>query len=129
MILQMQTNDAPFDLKKIAVPAFGPSLLYGTANGAIVPIIALSARELGASIALAGLVAALVGIGSLVSNIPAALIAARYGERRAMIGASAFSMVALALCAIAPHLWLLALGVFLVGNASSVFLLARQSYL
>ncbi len=122
-------SDKSFSLRKIAVPAFGPSLLYGIGNGAILPVIALSARELGASVALAGLIAALVGIGSLVSNIPAALLASRYGERRAMMGAAAFSMLALLLCAMASTVGLLALGVLMVGMAASVFLLARQTYL
>lgn len=125
----MPTSQASFSLRKIAVPAFGPSLLYGMANGAILPVIALSARELGASVPLSGLIAALVGIGSLISNIPASLLASRYGERRAMMGAAVFSMVALALCALAMHVWLLALGITMVGMASSVFLLARQAYL
>jgi len=125
----MPTSQASFSLRKIAVPAFGPSLLYGMGQGAILPVIALSARELGASIPVSGLIAALVGIGSLVNNIPASLLASRYGERRAMMGAAVFSMIALALCALATHVWLLALGVTMVGMASSVFLLARQAYL
>lgn len=125
----MPTSQAAFSLRKIAVPAFGPSLLYGMGNGAILPVIALSARELGASIPVSGLIAALVGIGSLINNIPASLIASRYGERRAMMGAAVLSMIALALCALAKHVWLLALGVTMVGMAASVFLLARQAYL
>lgn len=122
-------SDTPFSLKQIAVPAFGPSVLYGVGNGAILPIIALSARELGASVALAGLIVSLMGIGSLVSNIPAAMITSRHGERRSMAGAAAFSVLALLLCIFATHAWMLAVGVFLVGMAASVFMLARQTYL
>ncbi|RZS84535.1 MFS transporter [Pigmentiphaga kullae] len=122
-------SDTPFSLKQIAVPAFGPSVLYGVGNGAILPVIALSARELGASVALAGLIVSLMGIGSLVSNIPAAMITSRHGERRSMAGAAAFSVVALLLCIFATHAWMLGVGVFLVGMAASVFMLARQTYL
>ncbi|MEK7943554.1 MFS transporter [Pigmentiphaga sp. YJ18] len=122
-------SDTPFSLKQIAVPAFGPSVLYGIGNGAILPVIALSARELGASVAVAGLIVSLMGIGSLVSNIPAAMITSRYGERRSMAGAAAFSVLALLLCIFATHAWMLGLGVFLVGMAASVFMLARQTYL
>src|SRR3546814_5805609 len=78
-----------FSLTQIAIPAFGPSLLFGTGKGAILPVIALSARDLDASVALSGLIVGLIGIGSLFSNIPAALIIARYGERLSMIGAAA----------------------------------------
>ncbi|WP_407850598.1 MFS transporter [Bordetella petrii] len=122
-------RDDSFSLRKIAVPAFGPTILYGVSNGAILPVVALSARELDASVAVSGLIVALIGIGSLVSNIPAALITSRHGERRSMMGAAALSVVALLLCIFATHALMLAVGVFLVGMASSVFMLARQTYM
>lgn len=122
-------NEATFSFRKIAVAAFGPALLFSIGQGAILPIIALSARNQGASVALSGLIVGLIGIGSLVSNIPAAMFIARYGERLAMVWAAALSVLALILCLIPGQIWLLALGVFLVGMATSVLLLARQTYL
>jgi len=122
-------SDTPFSFKKIAIPAFGPSLLFGTGKGAILPVIALSARDLNASVALSSLIVGLIGIGSLFSNIPAALIIARYGERLSMVGAAAVSMLGLALCLASGQIGLLALGVLLIGMAQSVFFLARQTYL
>lgn len=113
----------------IAIPAFGPSLLFGIGEGAILPVIPLSARDGGSSLAGAALVVSLVGIGSLVSNIPASIITAKFGERRGMVGAAALSMVAMLMCVFAPNLLVFAIGVFLIGAASSVFNLARQSYL
>ena len=38
---------ASFSFRRIAVPAFGPSLLFGLGEGAILPIVPLMARELG----------------------------------------------------------------------------------
>lgn len=125
----MQTPDAPFSFRKIAVPAFGPSVLYGVSNGAILPVVALSARNLDASVATSGLIVALIGIGSLISNIPAALMTSRFGERQAMVAAAILSILALLLCITASHAWMLAIGVFFIGMASSVFMLARQSYM
>jgi MFS family permease len=121
--------DVPFSLREIALPAFGPSVLYGVANGAILPVIAFSARDFDASVAISSLVVALTGIGSLVSNVPAAMITSRFGERLAMAGAAAFSILALLLCIFAVHVWMLAAGVFLVGAAGAVFTLARQTFL
>ena len=118
-----------FSLARIALPAFGPSLLFGLGEGAIYPILALSARDLGASSAQAGLIVALIGIGSMMANLPAAALANRYGERRAMIGAAVFSLAALALCLAARTPWVFGLGVLMIGLTSSVFLLARQTYL
>lgn len=125
----VQSSHTEFSFKKIALAAFGPSLLFGAGEGAIFPVIALSAIGLGASIALSGLILALIGVGSLLSNIPASIITARYGERRSMIGAALFSVVALLLCVHAHSIWMLATGVFMIGMSQSVFMLARQTYL
>lgn len=125
----MSKQTSEFSLRKIAVAAFGPSILFGIGEGAIYPIIALTARDLGASLALAGFIVALLGIGSLLGNIPAALATARWGERRAMISAAILSAIGLMSCLLAPNTWVLGLGVLLIGLANSVFMLARQTYL
>ncbi|MFO1273963.1 MAG: MFS transporter [Rubrivivax sp.] len=119
----------PFSLRRIAVPAFGPSLLFGIGEGAILPVVPLSARELGASVPTAALVVTLIGVGSLVSNIPASLITMRRGERWAIVAAAVWCALAMALCAGTAQLGLLALGAFMVGMSQAVFGLARQSYL
>ncbi len=122
-------NPGDFSLWSIAIPAFGPSLLFGVGEGAILPIIPLSARGMGASLAGAALVVSLIGVGSLVSNIPASIITARFGERLGMLGAATLSLLAMLLCVFSGNLWVFGLGVFLIGAAAAVFNLARQSYL
>jgi len=118
-----------FSLRRIAIPAFGPSVLFGTATGAMMPVIALRATELGASPALAGFMAALVGLGGLVSNLPAALLTARIGERRAILAASGLGAFGGLVCLAVESVWWLAVGVVLLGAVSAVFMLARQGYL
>ena len=122
-------TDESFSLRTIAVPAFGPSFLFGLGEGAILPVIALTVRQLGGSVALAALMVTLIGIGSLVTNIPASMITTRYGERWAIVGAAVWGALGMALCVMAPNLLAFAVGVFMVGMASAVFGLARQSYL
>jgi MFS family permease len=119
----------PHDLRRIALAVFGPSLLFGLAEGAILPVLALTARELGASVPTAALIVALIGIGALASNIPASWITMRHGERWAIVAASLWCAAAMALCAFARHLALLALAAFMIGMAQAVFNLARQTYL
>ncbi|WP_346957723.1 MFS transporter [uncultured Arthrobacter sp.] len=127
------TSPAAFSLRSIAVPAFGPALLFSIGEGAILPVVALSARDLGASVAVAALVVTLIGLGSWFFNLPASLITLKFGERWAIVGAAAASAVALAAAAVAPlvpeGLWLLAAAMVVVGMAASVFSLARQKYL
>ncbi len=119
----------PFSLRQIAIPAFGPSLLFAIGEGAILPIVALSVRDLGGSVALAALVVTLIGIGSLVTNLPASILTTRYGERWAIVGAGVWCAIAMAICMLVPHLAAFAVGVFMIGMAGAVFGLARQSYL
>lgn len=125
----MATEQNPFSFKSIAVPAFGPAVLFGLMKGAIYPVLALTARDMGASLATASLIVMLAGIGSLSGNIPAALVTARFGERRALIGASVLLAFGLLLCMFAPSILILGCGVLAIGLSSSVFLLARQLYL
>ena len=121
--------DPTFSLRRIAVAAFGPTLLFGIGEGAMLPVVALGARDLGASVPAAALIVTLIGIGSLLSNIPASMLTMARGERWALVAASLWCALAMALCAGTGQLGLFALGCFLVGTAQAVFSLARQSYL
>ena len=75
----------PVSWLRIAVPAYGPTVLVSIGQGAILPLVALSARDLGASVGLAAFVVALVGLGQLVGDLPAGALAARIGEQRALV--------------------------------------------
>lgn len=125
--------------------------------GAVTPAIASAAIALGVSLAVAAATVTLVGLGSLVSTAPAALVASRFGERRTII-ASAWLGTAGALLAWATvagwippgadaavstgadpaagpaspdsvRLGLYMAAILLVGAAGAGFNLARQSYL
>jgi MFS family permease len=115
--------------RSLAVPAYGPTVLVSIGQGAILPLVALSARDLGASVTVAALVVALAGVGQLLGDLPAGALAARVGEQRALIGACALDALALAGAFLARSLVLLALAVLVTGLAGAVFSLARQAYL
>ncbi|MFE8884487.1 MFS transporter [Pseudarthrobacter enclensis] len=126
-------DSQPFSLRGIAVAAFGPTLLFGLGQGAILPVVALTARDLGASVPLAALIVTLMGLGSWFFNLPASLVTLRFGERWSIVGAAVAAGLALAaagLSSLAPNgLWLLAVAMAVVGMSGSVFGLARQKYL
>jgi MFS family permease len=107
--------------------------MFSLGEGAILPVVALSARDLGASVAGAALIVTLIGLGSWFFNLPASIITLKFGERWAIVGAAAASAVALAGAALAPlfpgGIWVLAAAMVVVGMAASVFSLARQKYL
>ena len=123
-----------FRLRSVAIAAFGPATLFGLAEGAMMPVIALSSIDRGASTAVAALINALLGIGSIVTNIPSGILATRIGERKSMLVAAAVAVAGLILCLVnlgrgGLSLAVFGFGVLLLGAASSVYTLARQSYL
>lgn len=118
-----------FNWRQVAVPVYGPTLLVSIGSGAILPLIALSARELGASVGIAALVVAALGVGQLVGDLPAGALAARIGERWALILACLLDVCALGCAFLAPNVMLLSAAVFGAGLAHAVFGLARQAYL
>lgn len=127
-------HSGEFRLRSVAVAAYAPAALFGLAEGAILPVVVLSAYARGAGTSMAALIGALIGIGSLVTNIPSGILATRIGERKAMLAAAAIMGAGLILCLLnfGSSGWSLAvygLGVLLIGGASSVYSLARQSYL
>ncbi|MCU1406998.1 MAG: transporter [Glaciihabitans sp.] len=125
----MTSDELPFRWRSIALPAFLPALLFSIGEGAIIPVIPLVADSLGATIAIAGVIAGALTIGELFGNIPSGWLVSRIGERPAMIGASLLSIVGLSVCVIAPNPIWLALGVLLVGLATATFALARHAFM
>ena len=116
-------------LRAVAVSAYGPTLLGSTGAGAVSPIIAISARELGASVGVAALLVAAVGVGQLLGDLPSGALAARIGERRALLVAAVIEAVGMLVAALAGSLPMLFAGVLVIGLAGSLFGLARQAYL
>lgn len=123
------TAGAGFDLRRLAVPAYGPSLLFGLAEGAILPVVTLTALDLGASVPVAALMVMLTYVSSLICNVPASVITHRTGERKAIVGAAVLGALSGVICWGATQLWHLVVGVLVFGAAASVFMLARQKYL
>jgi MFS family permease len=111
------------------LPVFTPSLLFGIAEGGLLPIIPASAQALGASLPTAGIILGLVMIGTLFADIPAARLINVLGERKAMMSAAAVASLGILLASLATALWVLGLGVFILGASVAVFGLARHSYL
>ena len=122
-------DSAEFSLRSIAVPAYGPTIIAAVGGGAIVPIVALSALDLGASPSVAALTVGLGLIAELFFAVPAGALVHRVGERRALLWASAVDAVGAFVALTAPSLAVLMVTVFAMGFTSSVFLVARQAYL
>ncbi|MPV37984.1 MFS transporter, partial [Georgenia subflava] len=122
--------DAPmFPVRTVVLGAFVPSLVFEIGVGAMLPIIAPTAVGLGASLAVAAVVAAMLPIGQIIADLPAGALAAKVGDRRAMVLAGLVAVLAFLGAALAPGLVTLSVAVLATGAASAVFNLARHSYL
>ncbi|MDR6862749.1 MFS transporter [Phycicoccus sp. 3266] len=122
-------TEAGFRLRSIAVPAYGPTVVAAVGAGATLPVVALTALELGASPSVAALTAGAALVAELFFAVPAGAMVHRIGERRALLSAGAVDAVASLVALLAPNVVVLFAAVFAMGFTSSMFLVARQAYL
>ena len=116
-------------LRGLVLPVYLPSLLFSIGESGLIPLIPANAQRLGADIPTAALVAGLVLIGTLVSDIPAARFVNRVGERKAMIWAGAIAAISILAAVFATNLWMMSAGVFVLGGTAAVFGLARHAFI
>ncbi|WAC65550.1 MFS transporter [Agrococcus sp. SL85] len=118
-----------FPWRRVAGAAFVPTAAFAIGEGAVIPYIPLIAGDLGASLAVAAVVAAMLTVGQLAGDVPGGSIVARFGERPTMIAAGALVLAALALAFVARDVWVLGVAVFVLGLGHAVFGLARHAFM
>lgn len=120
--------------RRLLWPVLAPSVLFGVAAGATVPVSVLAAIDLGASAALAALIVAIMGAVSLATTVPAGALIDRVGDRRAMLIATGAAAVITAVTVVSlvwagpGALALFMASTFLRAPAVNVWSLARQAY-
>ena len=114
--------------RALLLPVYLPALLFSIGQGAIIPMIPLLAHDLGASLAVSGIVVATRGIGTIVFDIPAGRIVGRWGERRTMSLGTGMLVVSGVGCILSDSVALVAVFVFVMGCGWAVWLLARLSF-
>jgi len=125
----MTSTTEPFRLRDVAVAAYGPSVVTSIGHGAVMPVLALRARDLGADVSTAAMVVGLLGVGMLVTSLPAGAMIARIGEKRALQLAGVVDALAMAAAAVTGSVVGLAAAVVLSGMAWTMFLISRQGFL
>lgn len=123
------SRDEQFRLRDVAVAAYGPTIVNSIGQGAMLPVLALRARDLGAGVSVAALIVALLGFGTLLASLPSGALVARVGERRALFVAGLLECVALVGAAATSSVLALGAAVMLTGGAWSVFMIARQGFI
>ena len=118
-----------FRFRDIWLVAYGPSIVSAIGHGAMMPVLALRARDLGADVSVAAAIVALTGVGQLLASLPAGALVARIGERRALVAAGFLDAVAMAFAALTDSVAALAGAVLLSGVCWTLFLIARQGFM
>lgn len=115
--------------RRALFPLYLPGLLLGVPAQASLILLPLYVLELGGSVAAAAAVVGWRAIGMMAMDIPAGMLAARYGEKVVMTIASlvlAGAFVAYALCEDVAWFYVIA---FVSGCGGSSFLLGRMSWI
>lgn len=115
-------------LRSLGKTVYAPTFLFAVGQGAVIPIVALAAKDLGASIPVAGLIVALRGIGTMLFDIPSGALVGRLGERRAMSLGTGILLISLIGCVLSSSPLPFALFMLLMGCGWSMWLLARLTY-
>ncbi|MEU5873393.1 MFS transporter [Glycomyces sp. NPDC047369] len=116
-------------MRRLFVPIYGPTVLISIGMGAVVPLIALYALDLGASVTQAAIIVGLIGFGQLTGDLPAGSLAQRFGEKPVLLAACVVEAGALLIASQTTSLLVVSACVFAIGLASAVFGLARHAYL
>ena len=125
----MTKTAKPFQIKSLIYPVFLPSFLFSVGEAGLIPVIPASAEALGANIATAGIIAGLGMLGTLFADIPAVKFVNFFGERKAMIIASASAAAGILFAIFASNIWMLSVGIFITGACHAVFGLARHGFI
>lgn len=123
------TNSAPAFLWRLAPSIYGPAVLFSLGEYAILPLVAVIAVDMGASIALAGVIASAAVVGQVLGNLPASWVVSRAGERAAMLIAAGVALLGCLGLVLAPTPALLGVAVLVIGFAAASFGLARHAFM
>ena len=118
-----------FRKRSLAAPIYLPSLLITGAEGALLPILPVTAVGYGLSLAEAGVVAAVLMIGTLLFEVPASKLTNRIGERNTMVLGAGLGVVAGVLAFLNLGYAALLLAALIFGAGHAYFGLARHSVL
>lgn len=106
-----------------------PNLVIATGQGAMLPILVYAARGVHASAATATVIVAVNGLGTMLFDLPAGRIVARFGEWRSGWIAAGMMSAGLVGCLLAQSVPILAVSVFVQAAGWAVWSLVRLTHL
>ncbi len=116
-------------IRPLWMQVYLPNLVISTGQGAMLPILIYAARGVHASPAMATAIVAINGVGTMLFDLPAGQIVARFGEWRSGWIAAGTMVAGLIGCLLAQSVWLLAASVFVQAAGWAVWGLVRMTHL
>ena len=119
-------------MKKITtliIQVYLPAFFINVGWSMAIPILPLFARELGASLAMAGLVVAAMGLGPFILNIPSGILISRYGNRLILLLTMVLALLASIATGFARGVGLLLITTVLRGGTQTVWMMSRVNYI
>jgi len=115
--------------RNLFLPSYLPTFLHGICMSILIPVLPLMFRSLGATDTHTGVALALIGLGTVLADVPAGGVILRYGKLFTMkiaIGFCVFVSIAVFLLPTVP---VLMMACFLWGFASGFYSVARTSHM
>ena len=123
------TNDNRKLISNLIWIIYLPGFLFAVAQGMIIPVLPLFARDLTSSLLLVGWVLAADFLGQVLSDVPAGYIMERVGRKRGMMIGILVMLITTGLIFLATAIWQLLVLRFLAGFGVSLYSVARHAWL
>lgn len=115
--------------RALLLPVYVPTFLLSLGEGLLLPILPVYALTFDVSFAMAALVIAAAGIGTMLADVPAGLVIGRLGLKPTMLigaGLTAAAMLALAFAQVFPELIIYRL---IAGVGTAMWGLSRHAFI
>lgn len=107
----------------------GATFLVMAGQGVVSPILPLYADEFGVGTTLIGMTITMFAIARLIFNVPAGMIADRFGRRVILIGGPAITAIGMIGSGLADSIWVLLGWRFVAGAGSALYMGGAMVYL
>ena len=122
-------GDSTAALRPLWPQVYLPNLIIATGQGAMLPVLALAAERVHASVPVASVVVAVNGFGTMLFDIPSGWIVARVGELRSSFLAGILLALGLFGALESRSALLLGVAVFLQASGWAIWSLVRLTHL
>lgn len=107
----------------------GATFLVMAGQGVVSPVLPLYAKDFGVSATMVGLTLTVFALARLIVNIPAGLIADRFGRRILLVGGPVITSIGMFGSGQADDIWELLVWRFIAGGGSAFFMSGAMIYL